>query len=172
MNDQRLITLAAAAMMFGFAGCKSGQFASDFAPEIEKDCYETVVCLTKVVDSAKISACINKVGENLGAAAVSAQQEFIDTVSRCQEQAGCAYTNCASSASTGFSVSHGQWIAKDCQEKVACEMTTKTVTVNAVAECIAVQDAKLESNPGLQAEFQAKIANCGAQVGCGWAACK
>ena len=174
MNDRRLISLAALVfVMFGFAGCKSGQFASDFAPEIEKDCYESVVCATKTVDTAKISVCVNKSGTDLSAAPVTVQQEFIDTVSRCQELLGCPYFNCASLSSTGYSVAHAQQIAKDCQETIQCRVSTNQPQgPTAVADCISVQSNKLDSNLASQAEFDAKFARCATTKGCDWIACK
>jgi hypothetical protein len=175
MDGQRLITLAAFAL-FGLASCKSGQFREDFAPEIQKDCVETVSCAAHGggFDNEAVSACVSRIGDEVGASAVTVQQEFIDTVSRCQEMFGCSYTACAfQNVVSGYAATHLQQITYDCQQRTDCRIASKqTVAPSAVMDCISTTSATLDANPAQQAEFDGKFAHCSSYAGCSWGSCQ
>jgi hypothetical protein len=175
MDGQRLIRLAALAM-FGVVGCKSGEFRDDFAPEIQKDCVETVSCAAHGAgfDSSLISACVTRIGNEVGGANISAQQEFIDTVSRCQDLFACNYTTCAfQNVVSGYAATHLQQITYDCQQTVDCRIASKqAVAPTAVMDCISTKSGTLDANVALQTEFDMKFARCSSFAGCSWGSCQ
>lgn len=175
MHGQRLITLAAFAW-FGLAGCRTGQFREDFAPEIQKDCVETINCNSHGggFNNDLVSSCVTRIGDDVGAAPVEVQQEFVDTVGRCQELFGCNYTSCAfQNVSSGYSASHLMQITYDCQQQSMCRIESRQVVApSAVMDCIANKSSTLDANPAQQTEFDQKWAHCSSYAGCSWGSCQ
>jgi hypothetical protein len=154
-----------------FAACGGGKFSDQFAAEIQTDCLQTFNCQM----TGNVQTCSEMAADALNKAAVSQQQFFVDTVSRCAQSTGCNYINCTGTdvVPGSYSNLHLQQITFDCQQTSQCRMNGgQTVAPDAVTTCVSQQGATLDANPAAQAEFEAKFMHCNGFAACSWNTCK
>jgi hypothetical protein len=153
----------------GAAACGSGKFSDDFAEEIQKDCVESQSCVSRT----NITECITKTGSTTDKWTTAKQQEYVDTVVRCEIKNGCDYVNCtASDPLSGYAGAHQPQIAYECQQRVGCKIASGQASApNEVQTCIDTTSAMLNANPTAQATFDVRSVRCATAMGCAYNTC-
>jgi len=156
-------------LLLGAAACGSGKFSEDFAQEIQKDCLETLSC----VSNSSIGNCISKTGSTADKWTTDRQQEYVDTVARCEIKNGCDYVTCTTSnPNAGYAGAHQPQITYECQQRVGCKISSGQVAApNEVQICIETLSAQLNANPASQLTFDGRSARCATAVGCAYNTC-
>lgn len=157
-------------VLLASAACGSGNFSDDFAQEIQKDCTESSNCAQK----SNVGDCVNKTASTTDKWTTDKQQEYVDTVARCQAKSGCDYVTCTTSNPlAGYAGSHQAQITYECQQRIGCKLASGMMqSQTAVQECIDMLSAQLNGDPASQVNFDARSARCGAAVGCAYNTCQ
>lgn len=157
--------------LLALTACGSGNFSDDFAQEIQTDCYQTVACAPA---SGPVDTCVTRTGDALNNAAVTKQQYFVDTVSRCGLMQSCGYVSCTQTAAspTGYAATHVNEISYDCQQKAACRIAGGIALDQAwVNQCVSEQGALFNADPVQQSAFDGRFQRCTGKTGCDWTMC-
>src|SRR5262245_5546493 len=125
MRNTSLLCLVLVALA-PLAGCGAGDFTGQHIQELQKDCAETVRCMSGSIvgeNSDTMTNCVEKSGKSLDEADESVQQEFVNTVARCNLLQQCDYVSCTQSdPNAGYAGMHREDIMNFCTQYVACQI--------------------------------------------------
>jgi hypothetical protein len=164
-------------MLVFVCACKKNDFTDAHITELQKDCNETLRCTSGALQSASsdlLDDCVHSAGDRLDSAGEAAQQEFLDTVGRCQLQQICDYVSCTqANPMTGFAAANQALINYDCQQIVACRISmNEAQTMTAVTDCSTQQANTLNAaTPQIQMTYAARGMKCSGQASCAWVNC-
>jgi hypothetical protein len=165
-------------VMAALCACKKeGDFSAGHFNEIQKDCSESLICMSPGMIAANqaLQDCIEDGGDMLDSASERGQTVFIETVNRCATLQQCDYLSCTkSNPNSGYAALHQAQISADCMQQVACQIAQGRIQTQAAVEnCIMQQSNVLNFAPAQQqVAFEARFTKCSGQVACAWVNCQ